>query len=580
MSFDLTQKIKIVNAHANNDELYGTYTSIAEALSAVKPALRKIGRTVGVIESGSVVEYWFKSGIADSDLVVKTSGSGGGGSEGEQDIVPTYIELTLSQIGATSFEDDIQSLLHQYIVDNPIEINGTELYRWKVVEDPEIVFEADMIHKLTFAPGSVGTGNFNVSLHKGSANVSETVYLKIGTSGTWNEFIINGSEDIPIDNLVIQLAHNFNEVGEDVTYPRFRSDKLTKIEIQNAPLPNTLGNHFMREYAENCKSLTFIGLPDTSNVTSVGSSFMRRYVKGCDSLISLGSLDVSNVLSVGDYFLDSYARECISLTTLGVPDTSSLTSTGSNFMNAYAFGCNKLTTLGAPDTTNLTSVGSYFMGSYGSNCNLLNSLDVPDTSNISTAGVNFMMAYASSSKSLTTLGAPDTSSLTSVGSNFMSYYAENCKSLTFIGVPDTSNVTIIGSNFMFSYAGNCEALLQLSVPDTSNVTSVANGFMRSYASGCTSLTSLSVPDTSSLTTIGPDFMSSYAIGSDSLTSLILPGTGWFETHNVAWTISVQTGALKGKVINSVDLVAWQNLTVLGKTLYSNNIKAPENVEIL
>ena len=73
MSFDLTQKIKVVNPTSNIDELYGTYNSVAEALTGVPSVLRMKGRTVGIIENGSVVEYWFKDGIADTDLVVKSS---------------------------------------------------------------------------------------------------------------------------------------------------------------------------------------------------------------------------------------------------------------------------------------------------------------------------------------------------------------------------------------------------------------------------------------------------------------------------------------------------------------------------
>lgn len=74
MSFDLTQKIKIVNPHSNIDELYGVYNSVAEALTGVPLVLRQKGRTVGVLVGGSVVEYWFKDGVTDTDLVLKGGG--------------------------------------------------------------------------------------------------------------------------------------------------------------------------------------------------------------------------------------------------------------------------------------------------------------------------------------------------------------------------------------------------------------------------------------------------------------------------------------------------------------------------
>ena len=72
-----TKQLAVVNPHANIDNLYGTYNTISEALTATAN-LREIGRTVAIMESGSAVEYWFKSGILDSDLVVKTPPSTGG----------------------------------------------------------------------------------------------------------------------------------------------------------------------------------------------------------------------------------------------------------------------------------------------------------------------------------------------------------------------------------------------------------------------------------------------------------------------------------------------------------------------
>lgn len=68
-------------ATANADSQYGPYDSLSAALTAVESPTRAIGKTVGIMVNGSVVEYWFKSGITDSDLVVKsTSGSSSGGA--------------------------------------------------------------------------------------------------------------------------------------------------------------------------------------------------------------------------------------------------------------------------------------------------------------------------------------------------------------------------------------------------------------------------------------------------------------------------------------------------------------------
>lgn len=73
--------------HANLDGYYGPYSSIEEALetlnsetiAGVAYTKRAVGLTVGILENDEVVEYWFKSGVEDGDLVIKTSESGGGG---------------------------------------------------------------------------------------------------------------------------------------------------------------------------------------------------------------------------------------------------------------------------------------------------------------------------------------------------------------------------------------------------------------------------------------------------------------------------------------------------------------------
>ena len=71
MSFNLAQPVLITNASSNVDFNYGVYNSVAEANAAVIGGLRALGRTVGILESGSVVEYWWESGILDADLVPK-----------------------------------------------------------------------------------------------------------------------------------------------------------------------------------------------------------------------------------------------------------------------------------------------------------------------------------------------------------------------------------------------------------------------------------------------------------------------------------------------------------------------------
>lgn len=63
----------------NVDAKYGPYVSTVEALSTLAQSIRAIGLTVGIKTSNGIVEYWFKNGVADNNLVVKNTGGGGSG---------------------------------------------------------------------------------------------------------------------------------------------------------------------------------------------------------------------------------------------------------------------------------------------------------------------------------------------------------------------------------------------------------------------------------------------------------------------------------------------------------------------
>jgi hypothetical protein len=62
----------ITNAPKPSDARYGNFADIATALAEVGAGIRYQGLTVGILTGGTVEEYWFKNGIADVDLVIKT----------------------------------------------------------------------------------------------------------------------------------------------------------------------------------------------------------------------------------------------------------------------------------------------------------------------------------------------------------------------------------------------------------------------------------------------------------------------------------------------------------------------------
>lgn len=87
MATNINNKLVCNEPHANLDSYYGPYNSVHEAFMAlddttvngVNYTKKYIGLTVGVWNSAhnEITEYWFKGGLNESNLVVKTSDSGG-----------------------------------------------------------------------------------------------------------------------------------------------------------------------------------------------------------------------------------------------------------------------------------------------------------------------------------------------------------------------------------------------------------------------------------------------------------------------------------------------------------------------
>ena len=403
------------------------------------------------------------------------------------------------------------------------------------IDPPEPVLDYDMIHTLTFAPEQVGVGTFSATMMLSGSHTNGNIFWRNGTAGVWTPLMVTEPifDDIlrvyvpmqvPITSETMQLGHAINIIDGDIKYVALNSsDKILTINIQNNPLPDNLGNYFLSRYASSCSSLVAINVPNTSNVTVVGNSFMSTYTNNCDSLTTLNCPDVSNVSVIGNDFMRNYASVSDSLISLDTPNTVSLTSIPNNFMASYAQSCISLV-----------------------------SLDVPNTSNVITIGNDFMSRYASGCSSLTSLTSPDTAKVTYIGQNFLETYAYGCTSLTTLSVPDISKVEFLGD-----------------IP-----------FLR-YATACTSLITLGIPDTSSILVMSDYFMENYAEDNTSLQELILPNVGLFEFNNVnLYVPSSRLGILKGKVKNPADLVAWQNLTITGKTLHTNYIRSSANVTLL
>ena len=68
-TFDLANRVRVLNPCANIDSQYGPYVSVEEAKTALTGVLNEnsIGRTIGITEAdGKVTEYWWQT-ITDNE---------------------------------------------------------------------------------------------------------------------------------------------------------------------------------------------------------------------------------------------------------------------------------------------------------------------------------------------------------------------------------------------------------------------------------------------------------------------------------------------------------------------------------
>ena len=82
----LSQPITVARQHPT-DSRFGPFASTVEALAAIPETRRYLGLTVGIIDAGEVVEYWFKDNL--SALESKGSGGAVAGVDANPSIVST-----------------------------------------------------------------------------------------------------------------------------------------------------------------------------------------------------------------------------------------------------------------------------------------------------------------------------------------------------------------------------------------------------------------------------------------------------------------------------------------------------------
>jgi hypothetical protein len=91
----------VVGSNTAVDAKYGPYADVATAKSEIGSTLRYKGLTVGILVSGAVVEYWWKDGITDSDLISKGGATAWGiitGTLSEQTDLQTALDTKTNKL--------------------------------------------------------------------------------------------------------------------------------------------------------------------------------------------------------------------------------------------------------------------------------------------------------------------------------------------------------------------------------------------------------------------------------------------------------------------------------------------------
>ena len=264
MSFDLVNKIKVLNPHANIDELYGPYDSIVAAREAIPIALRILGRTVGIIESGSVVEYWFRDNT--TTLIKKNEGGPGSGEEntiegitlngieqvpdenkivhleveneagGEQENINRHITFTHSDIGATGEEtkEELADLVATYINSLEITQEGEDNYYFELIKQTTGNYNFDITADWA-NNGVTDQASFESLLaNKDLSNITITDFVLDGNSLKCNLTADCPNNELYFDSMYITEVKSIGNINS-LQYLYLDSNQIVDFNPDNLP---------------------------------------------------------------------------------------------------------------------------------------------------------------------------------------------------------------------------------------------------------------------------------------------------------------------------------------------------------
>lgn len=181
------------NSKPNIDDKYGPYNDLNEAKGSINSNERAIGLTIGIITNDGIVEYWWKNGTSDNDLVIKA-------------VDETIIEEVVDGVIDTKLENyytktEVDTKLEDYYTKDEIDTT-LDSYYTKTEVDNTFVSTASLATTLedyytkteanntfvakTQIASSTVAGLIKVSDTYGAGLSSETIQATILTASNFN----------------------------------------------------------------------------------------------------------------------------------------------------------------------------------------------------------------------------------------------------------------------------------------------------------------------------------------------------------------------------------------------------------
>jgi hypothetical protein len=296
MAITLDDSIKIGQAKAADAKVDNnglTYADVAEVNSLLPTSLRYVGLAVLVVDPDDVnkrVEYWYQGGVADENLVLKTSASGGSGYVPYTGATDS-LDMGAFSIQSATMQADSDVTANQNLVskgtirlerDNKSFVLSSENLDLESATEPIILklpLEGDTLG--SSVNGVTADINGNIALDVVTPSQLETAVEEL------EDFVINGIKDLPYDFFI-----STDPFGSTLNY---KTDTYRTIDLQPLVSLTTINNtnDVIRD-PENPNDLYLIANSNTNTDSTTPVLLIR--LKDCkiqNNVFTIGSVTTS-----------------------------------------------------------------------------------------------------------------------------------------------------------------------------------------------------------------------------------------------------------------------------------------------